>query len=73
MLAKHMKIPFLVLIIMLTSVTSLGQNPGVSQTNLNGSSASTSDPTTNSVPSITELINLMEKATTTDTGDDYIN
>ncbi len=67
MLAKHMKIPFLVLVTMFTSVTALGQNPGVSQTNLNGLSASTSDPTANAIPSITDLMNLMEKATTTET------
>lgn len=52
---------------MLTSLTALGQNPGVSQTNLNGPIASTSDPTANGVPSITDMLTLMEKATTTET------
>ncbi len=62
-----MKIPFLLLIPLLLGVTTLSQNIRAAESPLKQNSASTSAPTVNAVPSITDLLNLMEKATTTET------
>jgi flagellar biosynthetic protein FliP len=69
MLSKYMKISFLLVITLLLVLTAAGQNSEAAETPLEGSGSSVSNPTVNGVPSITDMLNLMEKATTTENKD----
>jgi flagellar biosynthetic protein FliP len=69
MLSRYMKISFLLLITLLLVVMALGQSSEAAETPLEGTGASATNPTSNGVPSITDMLNLMEKATTTENKD----
>ncbi len=64
-----MKIPFFLVITLLLVLTAFVQNCEAAETSLEGSGGSASNPTANGVPSITDMLNLMEKATTTENKD----
>jgi flagellar biosynthetic protein FliP len=64
-----MKIPFFLVITLVLVLTSFVQNSEAAETSLEETGASASNPTANGVPSIIDMLNLMEKATTTENKD----